>query len=44
LPRARKFAEYELPGVEVPLEELQPLEGAPSLLRDTRDSDGKSVA
>jgi len=44
LPRARKFAEYELPGVEVPLEELQPLEGAPSLLRDARDSDGKSVA
>ena len=37
LSRARKFAEYELPGVETDIEALGPLEEAPRLLRDERD-------
>lgn len=37
LPRARKFSDYELPGIEVPLDELQTLEGAPAFLRGGGD-------
>lgn len=44
LPRARKFADYELPGIENTLEELEPLEGAPALLKDARTDDDKSAA
>ncbi|WP_411816860.1 DNA recombination protein RmuC [Hyphococcus sp. DH-69] len=35
LPRARKFAEYELPGVENNIDPLDVVEGSPRLLRDT---------
>ena len=34
MPRARKFSEYELPGVEGTIETLHPTEGAPRQLRD----------
>lgn len=37
LPRARRFVDFELPGVEAPLEELAPVEGSPRALRDQRD-------
>ncbi|MEE2691089.1 MAG: DNA recombination protein RmuC [Pseudomonadota bacterium] len=37
LSRARKFAEYELPGVDSEIEPLAPVEDAPRLLRDERD-------
>jgi len=35
--RARKFAEYELPGIDTIIEPLEPLDGAPRALRDDRD-------
>lgn len=46
LPRARKFAEYELPGVEAEIAEVPTIEGAPRALRDDQtkgksESDGK---
>lgn len=34
LSRARKFAEYEIPGVETDIETLAPVEDSPRLLRD----------
>ena len=37
LPRARKFADYELPGAEAEIEELNPLESAPRELRADKD-------
>lgn len=37
MPRARKFAEYELPGVEADIEPLAPLESSPRELRSGRD-------
>jgi len=37
LPRARKFADYELPGVEADIKELEPLEVAPREPRAGRD-------
>ncbi len=37
LPRARKFAEYELPGTETAIEELAPIEGATRALREDKD-------
>lgn len=36
LSRARKFAEYELPGVETDIEILAPVEDSPRVLRDER--------
>ncbi len=36
LSRARKFADYEIPGVESPLDALAPLEETPRALRDER--------
>jgi DNA recombination protein RmuC len=37
LPRARKFADYELPGAQEPIAELSPIEGAPRALRADKD-------
>ena len=37
MPRARKFAEYELPGIDAPIDVLQPLEGTPREVRSGRD-------
>jgi len=37
MPRARKFAEYELPGVDEAIERLGPVEAAPRELRSGRD-------
>ncbi len=37
LPRARKFADYELPGAQEPIAELSPIEGAPRVLRADKD-------
>jgi len=36
--RARKFAEYELPGIDADIEVLQPVENAPRELRAGRDA------
>lgn len=36
--RARKFAEYELPGIDADIEVLQPVENAPRELRADRDA------
>ena len=50
MPRARKFAEYELPGVDDAIEALAPVEAAPRELRSGRDlllpldEDGKDNA
>lgn len=50
MPRARKFAEYELPGVDDAIEPLAPVESAPRELRSGRDlllpldEDGKDNA
>ena len=50
MPRARKFAEYELPGVDDAIEPLAPVEAAPRELRSGRDlllpldEDGKDNA
>lgn len=50
MPRARKFAEYELPGVDDAIEGLAPVEAAPRELRSGRDlllpldEDGKDNA
>lgn len=38
LSRARRFAEYEIPGVETEIETLAPIEEAPRLLRDAGDA------
>lgn len=38
LSRARKFAEYELPGVDAAIDPLAPVEGAARLLRDERSA------
>jgi len=45
LSRARKFAEYEIPGIETDIESLSPVEESPRLLRDVsgnlfEDNDG----
>ena len=40
LSRARRFAEYELPGIDADIAELTPIEGAPRALRDDRKLDG----
>ena len=37
MPRARKFAEYELPGIDTQIDVLQPLEAAPREVRAGRD-------
>lgn len=37
MPRARKFADYELPGVDAAIKEVSPLEVAPRELRAGRD-------
>ena len=37
MPRARKFAEYELPGTETTIDEIAPVEGALRELRADRD-------
>lgn len=37
MPRARKFAEYELPGVDDAIEPITPLEASPRELRSGRD-------
>ena len=37
LPRARKFSEYELPGVDSDIDLLSPIEDAPRQLRDVSD-------
>ncbi|MHA7871277.1 MAG: DNA recombination protein RmuC [Hyphococcus sp.] len=39
LSRARRFADYELPGIENAIEPMAPLEGAPRLLRNEQDSE-----
>lgn len=40
LPRARRFADYELPGVEAEIAEAPAIEGAPRALRDDRPNSG----
>lgn len=40
LSRARKFAEYEIPGVESDIELIAPVEDAPRRLRDADDAGG----
>ncbi|MEO1135044.1 MAG: DNA recombination protein RmuC, partial [Pseudomonadota bacterium] len=42
LSRARKFADYELPGVEADIETLSPLEETPRLLRGADDPETKT--
>lgn len=42
LSRARKFAEYEIPGIESEIEALAPLEDAPRVLRDA-SGDGLDI-
>ena len=37
MPRARKFADYELPGVDDAIDELGPIENAPRRLREDKD-------
>lgn len=47
LPRARKFADYELPGVETEIEELPLVEATTRALRDDRlkdDAEGDAPA
>lgn len=39
MPRARKFVEYELPGVEKPIEPLKAIEAAPRALREASSAD-----
>jgi len=39
LPRARKFSDYEIPGVETGIEILGPIEDAPRLLRGDEPED-----